>query len=73
LALPLSANPNEAPDPKALAATVARYDQVAQDPQYASLAGRPEFQSVYSLLKHYQHALTPNAQTIQLPPPPGTR
>lgn len=73
LALPLSANPNQAPDPNALATAVERYDQVANDPQYASLSSRPEFQSVYSLLKHYQHALTPNAQTIQLPPPPGNR
>ncbi|MCC9643320.1 lipid-binding SYLF domain-containing protein [Rhodopirellula sp. JC740] len=70
LALPLTANASQAPTPAALAETIAHYDQVANDPQFASLAARPEFQSVRSLLKHYQHALSSTPQTLQLPPPP---
>lgn len=59
------------PNPAEINAIVAKYDSVARDPQYASLASRPEFQSVYGLLKHYQASLSPANPTIQLPPPPG--
>jgi hypothetical protein len=60
-----------APNPAEINAIVAKYDSVARDPQYASLASRPEFQSVYGLLKHYQASLSPANAAIQLPPPPG--
>ena len=48
-----------------------RYRAIATDPQYARLAARPEFQSVYGLLQHYQQSLQPTAGTLQLPPPPA--
>lgn len=58
-------------NPAEINAILAKYDSVARDPQYASLASRPEFQSVYGLLKHYQASLSPANAAIQLPPPPG--
>jgi lipid-binding SYLF domain-containing protein len=59
------------PNPAEINAVVTRYDSVARDPQFATLSARPEFQSVYSLLKHYQASLNPAPSSIQLPPPPG--
>jgi hypothetical protein len=47
-----------------------RYRTIATNPQFAQLAARPEFQSVYGLLQHYQQSLLPAASAIQLPPPP---
>lgn len=61
------------PDPATINEIVGRYDSVARDPQFATLAARPEFQSVYGLLKHYQSSLAPTAPTIQLPPPPSNQ
>jgi SH3 domain-containing YSC84-like protein 1 len=57
-------------DPAAIREVIARYDSVARDPRYTSLASRPEFQSVYGLLKHYEQSISPNAPSLQLPPPP---
>lgn len=59
------------PDPASVQAIVQRYDVIAKDPQYQALASRPEFQSVYGLLKHYANSLAPTTGSIQLPPPPG--
>ncbi|MFN7626397.1 MAG: lipid-binding SYLF domain-containing protein [Pirellula sp.] len=58
------------PDAETIKAIVARYDSVARDPRFNSLSSRPEFQSVYGLLKHYQASLAPTSSAIQLPPPP---
>jgi lipid-binding SYLF domain-containing protein len=52
--------------------TLQRFDRVANDPAFAQLAARPEFQSVYGLLKHYQQALTSVATSVNLPPPPSS-
>ena len=52
--------------------TLQRFDRVANDPAFAQLAARPEFQSVYGLLKHYQQALTSVATSVSLPPPPNS-
>jgi lipid-binding SYLF domain-containing protein len=52
--------------------TLQRFDRVATDPAFAQLAARPEFQSVYGLLKHYQQALTSVATSVNLPPPPSS-
>ncbi|QDV25379.1 lipid-binding SYLF domain-containing protein [Aureliella helgolandensis] len=72
LALPQSfQQPNANPQPAEIQAIVDRYAQVATDPQFQQLAVRPEFQSVYSLLRHYQQSFTENLPAIQLPPPPN--
>jgi lipid-binding SYLF domain-containing protein len=71
LALPL-AMPNGSPPPAIqLQETINRYDVVAYDPRYRELASHPEFQSVYGLLKHYAHSLTPATDQLRLPPPPS--
>lgn len=53
-----------------IATVIQRFDQVASNPQYRSLATRAEFQSVHGLLKHYRSSLTAEPQSLQLPPPP---
>lgn len=61
------------PDPATLQAAAQNFDVVATDPRFRPLALRPEFQSVYGILKHYQQSLTASSSTLQLPPPPNTR
>lgn len=58
------------PAPAELQATLAHYDVVATDPRFSQLAARPEFQSVFGMLKHYQQSLTASEPVLQLPPPP---
>jgi lipid-binding SYLF domain-containing protein len=58
------------PAPQALADSLARFQLVQSDPQYRSLAERPEFQTVYGLLKHYEQSLAGEETTISLPAPP---
>jgi len=43
---------------------------VQANPSYRSLADRPEFQTVFGLLKHYSRALSGEQPTIALPAPP---
>jgi hypothetical protein len=62
----------EHPKPGDLQAVVSRYDVVATDSRFSQLASRPEFQSVYGTLKHYQQALTASSPALKLPPPPAT-
>jgi hypothetical protein len=61
----------EHPKPEQLAATVRNFDNVATDARFRQLASRPEFQSVYGILKHYQQSLTASSPALQLPPPPS--
>lgn len=61
----------EHPSPDQLAAAIRNFDTVASNPQYQPLATRPEFQSVYGILKHYQQSLVVAPSTLQLPPPPA--
>lgn len=71
LALPSSLFLNGThPTAEQLATTVQHFDSIATNPQYRELAARPEFQSVYGILRHYQQSLTNSASSIQLPPPP---
>ena len=58
------------PSAASLSATLGRYDQIAKDPRYQTLAARPEFQSVHGLLRHYAKSLQPTPSDLQLPPPP---
>ncbi|WP_246146785.1 lipid-binding SYLF domain-containing protein [Rubripirellula lacrimiformis] len=59
------------PTPAEMQAVVQRYQAIAVDPRYQDLAAQPAFQSLFSLLKHYQLALTNEAATLNLPPPPA--
>lgn len=59
------------PSPGDLQTAVARFDAVATDARFRQLAMRPEFQSVYGLLKHYQKSLSTESPGLQLPPPPA--
>ena len=71
LALPASVFlTDEHPNQNQLAASLQRFSEVANNPQYRELASRPEFQSVYGVLKHYQQSLVATPSTLQLPPPP---
>jgi len=48
-----------------------QYAQVAQAPQYQALAGRPEFQATYEVLRQYAQELMAVSQPpLALPPPP---
>ena len=60
------------PTAEEMSETLARFNRVATDPAFAQLAARPEFQSVYGILKHYLQALNPTQAAIQLPPPPNS-
>jgi lipid-binding SYLF domain-containing protein len=71
LALPASLFlSGEHPSAEQLAAAMQNFDTVAGNPQFQQLASRPEFQSVYGILKHYQQSLVAKPSTLQLPPPP---
>jgi SH3 domain-containing YSC84-like protein 1 len=60
------------PDMDSLRQTVTRFDTVAQDPQFAALAQRPEFQTVHQLLRGYLNARTTAITSpLSLPPPPN--
>lgn len=56
------------PAPEAMAQAVARFQAVANNPQYAPLAQRPEFAETLGLLQQYL-SLTARP-TLALPPPP---
>ncbi|MEM9367716.1 MAG: lipid-binding SYLF domain-containing protein [Planctomycetota bacterium] len=71
LALPLNPGSGNRLDASAIEQTLAKYDRVASDPQFAILASRPEFRSVHSVLKHLESALIPQGVTMNLPPPPA--
>jgi hypothetical protein len=58
------------PSPAHIGATLQRYNQIATDGRYQTLAARPEFQSVHGLLRHYAKSLEPTSSELQLPPPP---
>lgn len=58
------------PSPETLVQALARYDGVAADPNYQSLASRPEFQTVHGMLRHYDQLIARTRQPLVLPPPP---
>lgn len=70
LALPAETyESNAVPAAASLRSCLARFDKVASDPQYQSLAKRPEFQETHSLLKRFIADASPTAR-LALPPPP---
>ncbi len=56
---------------EALKQVLQRYDTIASEPQYSSLASRQEFKTVHQLLKHYIDLESKNNNSLVLPPPPG--
>ncbi|MFG0262791.1 MAG: lipid-binding SYLF domain-containing protein [Novipirellula sp. JB048] len=71
LALPSSMRePGRATSLHELQSTIDHFEAARDDPRFQSLATRPEFQAVLSLLKHYQQTLLNPAPRLQLPPPP---
>jgi lipid-binding SYLF domain-containing protein len=60
------------PSVRSLAAATGRYDAIANDPRYRSLAERPEFQMTRDLLRAYLDTLNAeNSPKLALPPPPA--
>lgn len=71
LALPAEVfNGSGQPSPQAMTDCLARFEAVQSDPRYRSLAQRPEFQTVFGLLKHYNQELSGEEPTLSLPSPP---
>tara|TARA_R110002073_G_scaffold1987_2_gene13940 strand:- start:6912 stop:8012 length:1101 start_codon:yes stop_codon:yes gene_type:complete len=71
LALPSSLFLDGTPTtPEQLQITLDHFNVANSDPRFQGLSSRPEFQSVFNLLKLYQQSLTQDAATLQLPPPP---
>jgi SH3 domain-containing YSC84-like protein 1 len=62
----------EHPSVDALQSALSHYELVATNSQWQELAARPEFQSVYGLLKHYHQSLSVATGKMQLPPPPAS-
>ena len=58
------------PSVEAVHRSLKRLDAVAEDPGYAVLAKREEFQRTRSLLRDYERALAPPETAQRIPPPP---
>lgn len=60
------------PSVRSLAGAMGRYDAIANDPRYRSLAERPEFITTRDLLRAYLDTLNAeNSPKLALPPPPS--
>ncbi len=60
------------PSLRSLAGAMGRYDAIANDPRYRSLAERPEFITTRDLLRAYLDTLNAeNSPKLALPPPPS--
>ncbi len=73
LALPAEVSAKDGPpELTALSQSLARYDTVAVDPRYRTLARRREFQVTHQLLRQYVLIRTSSARAggVNLPPPP---
>jgi hypothetical protein len=58
------------PSPAAVHRCLMRLDNVAQDPQYAVLTQREDFQQMRTLLREYERVLIPPETAQRIPPPP---
>ncbi len=74
-ALPAEAYaPGGKPSAASVAASLAQYDQVLRNPQYARIVERGEFQAARNAVAAYAQALSQQTSTIvPLPPPPAQR
>jgi SH3 domain-containing YSC84-like protein 1 len=72
LALPAEVHQTgQHPSAAALQVTLKRFDSIAKDARYRTLADRGEFQSAYGLLQAYSNTLSAdNRPQLALPPPP---
>lgn len=71
LALPAEVYGNDRQAPREqLLSSLTRFDRVATDPQYQTLAQRPEFQQTHALLSKL-YGLQTSASPLTLPPPPS--
>jgi lipid-binding SYLF domain-containing protein len=71
LALPAEVfSPAAQPSAESLAATLGRYERVAKDARYRSLAERAEFRTTHELLERYEQTLKATSLLPALPPPP---
>ena len=75
LALPADVmSPGRRPTTEALEATLGRFNSVASNPQYQSLASRQEFRTVHQLLQRLDVSVRlTHSRQIALPPPPAVR
>jgi hypothetical protein len=72
LALPAEIYTPQAPlDPQSLAAVLARFDSVAQNPQYRALSQRPEFRATHGSLRQLVETVAQGNPPLTLPPPPA--
>jgi lipid-binding SYLF domain-containing protein len=63
--------PNATISPQAIQPALARYEEVAKDPKYATLQARPEFQEALRALHRLSEIRTAANTPLSLPPPPG--
>ena len=54
------------PSAEAINECLKHFEVVRSDRRFSELAGHPEFQSTYGLLKHYVHELSDNKKNDQL-------
>ncbi len=59
------------PSPQAIQQALAKYEDVAQRPEFTALQTRPEFQETLRLLRQFNRLQTPPNTTLSLPPPPA--
>jgi lipid-binding SYLF domain-containing protein len=62
---------NDHPPVDALRKSLANFDAVAGNPQYRTLAARPEFGTTHGLLRQYVGAREQDIPNLVLPPPPS--
>jgi lipid-binding SYLF domain-containing protein len=71
LALPREVyTPNQPQNPASIDQALQKYEKVANDPQYAALQTRPDFQQALASLKKLSDVRTASNTSLQLPPPP---
>jgi hypothetical protein len=58
------------PSAQSISTAVDRFNTVATDAKYRTLAQRPEFQETFSLLKAFRDLQAAGTSTLPLPPPP---
>jgi lipid-binding SYLF domain-containing protein len=62
--------PNQVPNPQAMQQALSRYEQVANQPQFAALKTIPEFTQTMESLRRMSDVRTASNTSLNLPPPP---
>lgn len=57
-------------DPSSVIRCLQRFEAIRSNPQYRTLADRPEFQAAHAALRQYAEASPTSNQQLNLPPPP---